>query len=134
MTVTIGVDLVHVPSFAELLGDRASAFAGATFSDAERAYATTAASGDPARHLAARYAAKEAALKALDHAAALRGVDPPTVSPGAIEVLRDARGRPSLALHGAAGDLADRLGVARASVSLSHDGEYALAFVTLTLG
>jgi holo-[acyl-carrier protein] synthase len=134
MSVTVGVDLVHVPSFAAQLEDRASAFESVTFSEQERAYAREASSRQPARHLAARYAAKEATLKALDHAAALRAVEPPRVEPGAIEVLRDARGRPSLALHGAAAELAERLGVERASISLSHDGDYALAFVTLTLG
>lgn len=133
MIVTVGTDLVHIPALAEQLADRASAFAAKTFTEAEMAYAHGASSGRPERHLAARFAAKEATLKALDHAAALRRVEPPSIELTSIEVLRDERGRPSLALHDAAARFAERIGVERAQVSLSHDGDYALAFVSLSL-
>jgi holo-[acyl-carrier protein] synthase len=133
MIVTVGTDIVHVPTLTELLSDGASAFRVRTFTMGELAYASGARSGQPERHLAARYAAKEATLKALDHAAALRQVVPPSIELSTIEVLRDERGRPSLALHDSAAALAESLGVERAQLSLSHDGEYALAFVTLSL-
>ncbi len=133
MIVTVGTDLVHIPTLVELLADRASAFASKTFTEGELSYANAAASGHPEAHLAARFAAKEATLKALDHAAAIRQLDPPSISLRAIEVLRDERGRPSLALHEAAAHFAERVGVERLQLSLSHDGDYAVAFVTLSL-
>lgn len=133
MIVTVGTDLVHVPSLDEQLADRASAFAATTFTQAELSYAERAPTGRPAVHLAARFAAKEATLKALDHAAALRQLEPPSIALRAIEVLRDERGRPSLALHEDAARFAERVGVERAQLSLSHDGDYAMAFVTLSL-
>jgi holo-[acyl-carrier protein] synthase len=133
MIVTVGTDLVHIPSLSEQLADRASAFAAKTFTEGELAYARGANSGQPERHLAARFAAKEATLKAFDHAAALRQIEPPSIELCAIEVLRDERGRPSLALHDAAAQFAERVGVERAQLSLSHDGEYAVAFVSLSL-
>lgn len=133
MIHTVGTDIVHVPSLAEQLSDRASAFAAQTFTHAELAYAQGASSGQPAQHLAARFAAKEATLKALDHAAALRQIDAPALAMTTIEVLRDERGRPLLALHGEASRFAESLGVERAQLSLSHDGDYAVAFVTIAL-
>ncbi|MDP3278561.1 MAG: holo-ACP synthase [Deltaproteobacteria bacterium] len=131
--ITVGTDLVHVPSLREQLEDSASAFRARTFTDAELAYAESAPGGRAEQHLAARFAAKEATLKALDHAAALRKMVPPSVALKSIEILRDERGRPSLALHDDASALASELGVERAQLSLSHDGDYAVAFVTLSL-
>ncbi|MCB9685720.1 MAG: holo-ACP synthase [Alphaproteobacteria bacterium] len=131
MILGVGVDLVDVPGFAEQLADRASTFVEQTFSDRERAYADQAPSREPERHLAARYAAKEAALKAMDAACARAGIQPPRVALGEIEVLRDGRGRPSLGLSGAAAALATALGVDRVHLSLSHDGRSAIAMVVL---
>jgi holo-[acyl-carrier protein] synthase len=128
-----GIDLVCVSAFKAQLADHASTFAAATFTPAEIAYSTTAPSHEPARHLAARYAAKEAALKALDTACARAGVEPEALALTQIEVQRDARGRPSLMLHGAARALAERARVDRTFLSLSHDGDYAVALVTLEL-
>ncbi len=131
MILGVGVDLVDVPSFAEQLADEASTFAEATFTPDERAYAARAVSRDPARHLAARFAAKEAALKALDAASARAGLTPPRIALRDLEVLRDDAGRPRLALAGEALALAMQLGVDRVHVSLSHDGPSAVAFVVL---
>lgn len=132
--LAIGTDIVHIPPFALQLADLASAFVSQTFTPGELAYANGAPSGTPAQHLAARFAAKEAALKALDHASAMRQIEPPVISLRDIEIHRDARGRPSLTLHGSAGMLAEQLAVNQAQVSLSHDGDYAIAFVQIALG
>ena len=129
MILGLGIDLVHVGTFAAQLADPASHFIAATFTDAEVAYANSAPSGDPARHLAARYAAKEAAVKALDVACARAGFAESLMSLRAIEVLCDAHGRPQLNFYGPAADLATRLGADRAWVSLSHDGPQAVATV-----
>lgn len=127
MILGLGIDLVDVPAFRGLVGDR---FVEATFTAGELAYAKTAP-GDPIDHLAARFAAKEAALKALDAAAALVGVNPPAVPLADVEVRRDARGRPSLGFTGAARTLVDALEIQRAHVSLTHDGPGAAAVVVL---
>ncbi len=131
MIVGLGIDMVQVGGLAEQLSDGASSFAQATFTSAEMAYSHAAASRQPAQHLAARYAAKEAALKAFDVACAGAGVQPGAVALHEIEVERDAQGRPHLRLHGAALRLAERLGADRTWVSLSHDGDYATAVVAL---
>lgn len=131
MIVGLGVDLVALGAFAALLEEPASAFREATFTDAERRYAERGALGTAAEHLGARFAAKEAALKALDQAAGGAGVVPPKVPLNAIEVVRDARGRPSLALHGPAAALAEQTGADRALLTLSHDADTAVAVVVL---
>jgi len=75
--------------------------------------------------LAARFAAKEAAAKAL-------GCGIGDVGWKEIEVVRDARHGPQLRLHGAAEALAAELGLSEWSVSLSHTHEHAMAVVVAT--
>ncbi len=130
MMLGLGMDLVDVDAFGAQLEDGASVFRADAFTAAERRYAESAASGAPEMHLAARYAAKEATIKALDQSCAQRGVDAGGPLPLCdIEIARDPRGRPSLRLHGKAAALADRLGVDRMHLTLSHDGRYAAAVV-----
>ena len=119
--MTVGVDLVNVPGFAQQLEDAASAFADHTFTPRERRVR------DP-RRLAARFAAKEAFIKAWSGS---RTHQPPLLGSldlREIEVVDDGYGRPALRLHGevarAAGDLHPQL-------SLSHDGPSAIAVVQL---
>ncbi len=131
MILGLGIDLVQIDAFGAQLDDAASHFTRATFTEGEVAYARSAPSGEPARHLAARYAAKEAAVKALDLACARAGIDAPRLSLNAIEVVCDERGRPRLELYGAAAELATRLGADRTWVSLSHDGPSAVATVLM---
>lgn len=129
--VGIGVDLVHVPSFADQLDQPGTRFLSG-FTPGERRDArdrVEARSGaDPARHLAARWAAKEAVIKAWS--AALFG-QPPVMDERVhrlIEVVADAWDRPRIRLHG---EVAKHLEGHRAEVSLSHDGDYAIAYVVL---
>ncbi len=75
-------------------------------------------------NLAARFAAKEAAMKALG--TGVRGVGWKD-----IEVVRHESGAPSLRLHGRAERRARQLGVLDLSLSLSHSHEYAVAFVVV---
>ena len=131
MILGVGIDLVHVSAFADQLSDRLSQFVNATFTAEEIAYCESATSRRPAQHLAARFAAKEAAVKALDAACARVGIMQPRVNLRDIEVERDREGRPSLQFRGSAGAVAVNAGVDRAWVSLSHDGDYATAVVTL---
>ncbi|OGQ16020.1 MAG: hypothetical protein A2138_03585 [Deltaproteobacteria bacterium RBG_16_71_12] len=129
MILGLGVDLVDLEGFRELC--RSQPFLSATFTDDERRYASDVGHGGAEVHLAARFAAKEAAVKALDAACALVGVSPPAVPLGDIEVLRDQKGRPSLRWRGRAAEVADALEVRRAHVSLTHDGRGAAAVVAL---
>lgn len=130
MILGLGLDVVSLSGFEALLADEHSRFVAESFTADERRYAE-GAHGRRSEHLAARFAAKEAALKALDSACLLTGVHPPSLDLRAIEVTRDARGRPALQLQGEAAALAERVGADRAHLTLSHDGEMAAAVVVL---
>ena len=129
MTVVgVGVDLVHVPSFAAQLDQAGSRFED-VFLPGERRDASGRSSSDPARHLAARWAAKEAVIKAWS--ASLHG-SAPVMSEHVhhlVELVADAWGRPRIRLHGEA---AKHLAGHTLEVSLSHDGDYAVAYVILS--
>ncbi len=121
MILGLGLDLVEVARVARILEGprgRAERFLARVFSPAERAYCDAAA--DRATRYAARFAAKEAALKALGVPAGLRLQD--------IEVRR-GEGAPQLALAGRTAEAAQRLGVARLHLSITHDGGMAAAVV-----
>ncbi|KHL19373.1 holo-[acyl-carrier protein] synthase [Mumia flava] len=128
MTVLgVGVDLVHVPTFAEQLAVPGTRFERA-FTPGERGDARGTPS-ERARHLAARWAAKEAVVKAWS--ASLYG-SPPVVREdvhAAIEVVKDAWDRPRIVLHA---PVRDHLASAALHLSLSHDGDYAVAYVVLS--
>lgn len=117
----IGIDLVEVPRIREMLAKHGQRFKERTFTAGEIAYCDACA--EPAMHYAARFAAKEAAAKALG-----TGLWNEGVSWTDIEVVRAENGRPSLLLHGAA-----RLhaGEATCLVSLTHTSEHAMAQVIL---
>lgn len=122
----IGVDLVHVPSFADQLDQPGSRFETA-FLPGERSDAQSRSS-DSARHFAARWAAKEAVVKAWS--ASMYG-QAPVMAEGIhhlIELVTDAWGRPRIRLHG---EVAKRLAGHTFEVSVSHDGDYAIAYVVL---
>ncbi len=143
MTATVrgvGVDTVDLGAFAASLAEPGTRFDGA-FSATERrqcrdrALARGAGTSDDdlSRHLGARWAVKEAVVKAWS--AALYG-RPPTIAPdllrwSEIETVCDAWGRPSIRLGGeVARAVGETVGEsARWHVSLSHDGGSAVAFV-----
>ncbi|HEU4570326.1 MAG TPA: holo-ACP synthase [Gemmatimonadales bacterium] len=109
----VGIDLVDIPRVAEMLARRESQALQKLLTSAERAFVL--AQPVPARHVAARIAAKEAvykALQALPDARAVGWQD--------IEVLRSDHGRPSIQLHGVAATLAERHGPLVIELSLSH--------------
>ena len=78
-----------------------------------------------AESLAARFAAKEAAAKALGTGIS-RGVNWLE-----IEVVREPGGRPNLRFHGRAAEIASHLGVAHAALSITHTGSLSMANVLL---
>ena len=124
MILGLGTDLVAVPRLEALLSRHRERFLGWVFTPAEQADCLSRA--QPARHLAARLAAKEAAMKALGTGWGLgiRWQDVEVQSGGAVP--------PALRLSGAARDRADARGIRQALVSLSHDGDYAIAVVVAT--
>lgn len=125
--VGIGVDLVHVPTFADQLAQPGSRFAS-VFTSGERSDARARPS-DPARHLAVRWAAKEAVIKAWS--ASIHG-EAPVMDEHVhhlIEVVLDVWDRPRIRLHG---DVAKHLDAHQIEVSLSHDADYAIAYVALS--
>ena len=94
------------------------------FTDGERAYCD-ARGASSAQHYAARFAAKEAALKALG--TGWSG----GVGWRDVEVVNDASGRPELILRGTALELFRLSGATRTHLSLSHTAEHAVAQVLL---
>jgi holo-[acyl-carrier protein] synthase len=123
--ISIGVDLVDVRDVASSIARFGDRYLARVFTPREIAYATSAI--DPAttaRRLGARFAAKEATLKALR--ACERGI-----SPRAIEVVRSEDGGIELALHGPA-FAAARDASATLALTMSHEGQLAVAIVIAT--
>ena len=121
----VGTDIVPVGRIAALIRDRPGTFLGRWFTAGEIDYCSGKAV--PSRHFAARFAAKEAVVKALPMA---WDVPLPWRS---IEIVNDPCGTPSVRLSGAILDAATRAGVDQIKVSLSHCDDYAtaVAFVTV---
>jgi holo-[acyl-carrier protein] synthase len=121
--VRLGLDIVQVSGIEDSLRQFGTAFEQRLFTPDELAYAH-AGTGVAAQRLAARFAAKEAVIKALQLSEA--GVDWRD-----IEVQRMPDGDCTVRLHGRALAAADAKGVARVLLSLSHDGDYAGAVATI---
>jgi len=126
MILGLGTDLVVVARVEALLSRHGERFLNRVFTPTERAECLRRVR--PAIHLAARLAAKEAAMKALGTGWSLgvRWLD--------VEVQSRADTPPSLRLDGVARTRADAQGVRQTLLSLSHDGGYAMAVVMATDG
>ena len=123
MIVGTGVDITEVSRIQrawERFGER---FLKRVFTPAEVRYCTS--KRNTAERLAARFAAKEAGMKAIG-TGLRRGVRWQDV-----EVMRQPGGRPSLRFSGRAAEIAAALGCRRTHLSLSHTPEQAIAFVIL---
>ncbi len=118
--VGIGTDIVDVERMARSL-ERTPRFAENVFTDGEQAYCRARARAE--EHFAARFAAKEAFLKAVGHGL-FEGI-PMTQ----IEVVREGDGAPRLVLGPAAARAMAECGGREALVTLSHAGGAAVAFV-----
>ena len=135
----VGVDVVDLGAFAASMGEPGTRFAN-VFTATERRQARDAASrrgapGDEDRHLGARWAAKEAFIKAWSEA--LYG-QPPPIAPEdvrwtEISVVSDAWGRPAIRLGGQVAEaVRASVGDIRINISLSHEGEIATAFCVVS--
>jgi holo-[acyl-carrier protein] synthase len=120
--VSIGIDIIEIRRVREVLA-RTPRFRERVFTDGERAYCGARGAPAAAQHYAARFAAKEAAFKAL------RTGWRDGLSWHHVEVVSDELGAPLLRLSGHALELFDRLGATHAHLSLSHTAEHAVAQV-----
>ncbi len=111
--IGIGIDLVDVHRIEQMMKDKGQRVIKKLLTERERAYIATLHT--PARAVAARIAAKEAAYKALQSLPDARAVGWQD-----LEVLRHVDGRPALRLHNAAQRLADLYGPLEIHLSLSH--------------
>lgn len=122
MGISVGVDLVAVDSVVDALrSPNGSRYLARVYTEREVTECQGSSGVDPAR-LAARFAAKEATLKAIsvgNDAVALRD----------IEVWTEGSGRVRVALRGRAAEIAAEAGVTDLAVSLSHEVSFAAAVV-----
>jgi len=123
MLVGTGIDLTEIPRIQKSIARFGDRFLDRIYTPREKAYCLR--KRNSAESFAARFAAKEAAAKALGTG----------ISYGVtwleIEITREPSGRPGLAFHGRAAQLASRLGVVRAALSLTHTDDLAMASVAL---
>ena len=121
--VGIGIDIVEVPRIAAAVERFGERFLNRVFTASEISYCQS--KQNAMERFAARFAAKEAGFKAIGtgwrHGVTWQDV----------EVGREPGGRPSICYSGKAAEFAAKLGVRRASLSLSHTAEQAIAQVIL---
>ena len=120
--IGLGFDASDIPRVADMLERYGERFLRRVFTDGEIAYCTRRR--HPAPHLAGRFAAKEAAMKALGtgHSRGVLWKD--------IEVFR-LGGPPQLRLHGGAARRAEQMGVLRSLLTITHSDALAMAQVIL---
>lgn len=123
MIVGTGIDIAEVPRMAAAIQRFGERFLRRVFTPGEIRYCD--AKANRIERYATRFAAKEAALKAIGTGwkNGVAWTD--------IEVRREPGGRPSIAFTGKAAEFAARLGAKRVSLSLSHTKEQAIASVIL---
>jgi holo-[acyl-carrier protein] synthase len=126
MIVGSGIDLVEIGRIQHALNRYGARFLDRVYTRAEQNYCLSKRSSGES--FAARFAAKEAAAKALGTGIS-RGVHWLE-----IEVVRERGGRPGVQFHGRAAEIAAGLGMARAALSLTHTAALAMASVVLEGG
>jgi holo-[acyl-carrier protein] synthase len=123
MIVGTGIDIAEVPRIRQAIARFGDRFLQRIYTTGEIRYCDSKA--NRAERYAARFAAKEAAMKALgtgwSHGVRWRDC----------EVTRLPGGRPTITFHGKAAEIAARLGMKHAALSLSHTAEQAIAQVIL---
>lgn len=123
MIVGIGIDLVEIERIKRAAERRGERFLGRIYTPVEVEYCKSMKRSE--QHLAGRWAAKEAAAKALGTGifGSIRFRD--------IEITNDEKGKPLLALTGDAARIAGELGAARFHVSIAHSDTHATAVVVM---
>ena len=126
MRIYQGVDIVEISKLKKVFTNNKD-FASDIFTEKERAYCLS--KKDPFPHFAARFAAKEAGLKALGMGMSGTGIDN---SFQEIEVVRSQSGKPGLSLSGWTEKISRKKNVDQLTVSISHSADYAVATVIMT--
>ena len=123
MIVGTGIDIAEVPRIAEAIKRHGERFLRRVFTEGEISYCD--AKANRVERYAARFAAKEAAMKALGTGwnNGVRWRD--------VEVCRAPGGRPTIVFHGEAAQVAARMKANHVALSLSHTAEQAIAQVIL---
>jgi holo-[acyl-carrier protein] synthase len=114
-TTELGIDIIKIERIAAALKRFGDRFPKRVLTDAEQRYVR-----NRPQNFAGRWAAKEAVSKVL-------GLGVRGVGWRDIEIARLPTGAPSVRLHGRAKARADQLGMGRIAVSISHEGDYAVA-------
>ncbi|HEX3000530.1 MAG TPA: holo-[acyl-carrier-protein] synthase [Armatimonadota bacterium] len=123
MIVGTGIDIVEVPRIAAAIARHGDRFLQRVFTADEIRYCDSKL--NRMERLAARFAAKEAGMKAIGTGWRCG------ITWQQIEVQRESSGQPTLAFSGKAAEFAKNLGARRAFLSMSHTAEYAIAQVIL---
>jgi holo-[acyl-carrier protein] synthase len=126
MIIGSGIDMVEIRRIQHAVDRYGRRFLDRVFTAGEQAYCLR--KRNAAESLAARFAAKEAGSKALGTGISFG------VSWLEIEVVREPSGRPTLQFRGRAGEIAARMGMAYAALSITHTAELAMASVVLENG
>lgn len=123
MIVGTGIDVAEVPRVAAAIERFGERFINRIFTEGEIRYCDSKA--NRVERYAARFAAKEAGMKALGTGwnYGVRWRD--------VEVRRQAGQRPTIVFHGKAGEFARKLGVVNAALSITHTADQAIAQVIL---
>ena len=121
MIVGTGIDIAEVPRIRHAIQRFGDRFVRRIFTEGEIRYCDSKA--NRVERYAARFAAKEAAMKALGTGwrRGVRWVD--------LEVVRETSGRPTLAITGEAAKIAQQIGVKSVALSITHTESQALAQV-----
>ena len=123
MIVGVGTDIIEIARMATSLDQKGESYARRLLTETE--FAEFQQRGNKAAYLAKRFAAKEAAVKALGTGFA------ESITWKQVNIENDEKGMPVLTLTGKALERADALGVSRLHVSISDEKHYAVAFVIL---
>jgi len=117
MRLATGIDLIEITRIEEVVSRHGKHYLERVYTSAELEHC-----GKRTESLAGRFAAKEAAVKAL-------GCGIGDVAWKEVEILGDEQNAPALTLHGAAKQRAEELGLINWSVSISHSQSHAVAVV-----
>ncbi len=120
--LTTGVDIIYIPRVERAVRQFGDRFLERVYTPLERLYCR-----ERIPELAVRFAAKEAVAKALGVGMRILARD--GIRWHEAEIVGDGRGKPLVRLHGGAAARAGELGLIEWSVSLTHEREYAVAFV-----
>ncbi|HAP67114.1 MAG TPA: ACP synthase [Nitrospinae bacterium] len=123
MIAGVGVDIVKIGRIKTAVDRWGEKFMDRVFTEDEKNYSLS--KYNPYPHLAARFAYKEALAKALGtgFGMGIKWKD--------IELIRNENGKPEAKLNGTVKELADRKNIKNVMVSISHDTDYAIAYVTI---